>query len=182
MSTRARLTKIVSQLGPGKKKLPQVSELAQRKWNIVRGDKVQVVGDHVEAGKQGIVRKVLRKQDRVVVEGINVKPKHIKGNPERGIKGRTVQRERTIPYNNVNLVDPVTNQPTRTYKRLIDGEKVRVSKKSGAVIPRPDVLTFRKRPHNNIVTESCTLEEDVWEMTYQPTATAAATSNKDGDE
>lgn len=97
---------------------------------------------------------------------MNVAPKHIKGNPERGIKGRTIQKERSIPYNNVNLVDPVTNKPTRIYKKIIDGEKVRVSKKSGAVIPRPDILTFRKRLFNNIVTESDTLEEDVWEITY----------------
>jgi len=127
-----------------------------------------VVGDHAEAGKQGIVTKVLRKVDRVVVAGVNVAPKHIKGNPERGIKGRTLQKERTIPYGNVNLVDPVTNRPTRIVKKFVDGEKVRVSKKSGAIIPRPDVLAFRKRPHSNVATESDTLEEDVWEVTYSP--------------
>ena len=165
MSARQRLTRIMAQMGPKKpKRLPN-----RTRWNVLRGDKVQVVGHHPEKGKQGIVLQVFRDRDRVLVEGVNFGTKNIKGNPERGIQGRTIQRERTIPYSNVNLVDPVTGQPTRvTRQYLDDGSKVRVAKKSGAVIPRPDILTFRKRPVNNIVTESDTLEEAVWQVTYQP--------------
>lgn len=170
MATRMRLTKIMSKLGRGRSPKKPTEPLHLRKWDIVRGDRVQVIGDHAEAGKQGVVTKVLRKLDRVIVEGVNVAPKTIKGNPERGIKGRTVQKERTIPYSMVNLVDPVTNKPTRIYKKIIDGEKVRVSKRSGAVIPRPDVLNFRRRPHSNIVcsVSDTANESDVWEITYVP--------------
>ena len=73
-----------------------------------------------------------------------------------------------MPYSYVNLVDPVTNQPTRiSYSFLEDGTKVRVAKKSGAVIPRPDVLKYRKRPVSSLVTDKCTEQDDVWEITYE---------------
>lgn len=125
--------------------------------------------DHREFGKQGVVLKILRTLNRVLVEGVNMGPKHIKGNSERGIKGRTIQRERSLPYSAVNLVDPVTNKPTRIFRKILeDGTKVCVSKKSGAVIPRPDILTMRKRPVNAVVTESCTSEEDAWAISYVP--------------
>ena len=150
------------------------------KWNIVRGDKVQVVGNHPESGKQGIVQKVLRDRDRVLVQGINLGPCRMKGNRDRGLKGTTVQKERTLHYSNVNLVDPVTNQPTRVYRKYLDdGTKVRVAKKSGAILPRPDLLRIRKRPVNAVVTESDTHDEnDVWRQTYiPPTTTTSANEN-----
>lgn len=127
-----------------------------------------MIGDHTERGKQGKVLQVLRKTDQVLVEGVNIQPHEIKGDPERGIEGRTVDKESAIPYSKVNLVDPVTNKPTRiTYSILEDGTKVRVSKKSGAVIPRPEILLYRKRPISNIITDSDTTEDDVWEITYE---------------
>lgn len=169
MSARMRLTKVMANMTQRKPK-PAIEQAKNRKkWNIVRGDKVQVVGNHPEKGKQGVIKQVLRAKDRVIVEGVNMGSKHIKGDPDRGIKGRMVQRERTIPYYNVNLIDPVTGKPTRVARKYLDdGSKVRVAKQSGAVIPRPDILTFRKRPVSSIVTESDTAEEDVWKVTYQP--------------
>lgn len=152
------------------KRKPQLLEAAaKRKWNIVRGDKVQVIGNHPEKGKQGIVEKILRDRDRVIVQGVNLGPMRVKGNPDRGIPGRTESVPKAIHYSHVNLVDPVTNTPTRISKKILeDGSKVRVAKKSGAIIPRPDILTVRKRARSSIVTESDTLDEDVWEVTYNP--------------
>lgn len=176
MSARMRLTNILGKAGPRDAKLkPYLKEAAEKKrWDIVRGDKVQVIGSHPEKGKQGVVLQVLRKLDRVIVEGVNLGPKHIKGNSDRGLPGRMIQTERAVHYSKVNLVDPVTSKPTRIMKKILeDGTKVRVSVKSGAVIPRPDILTFRKRPVSAIVTESDTLEDDVWQMTYQPPTLAA---------
>mmetsp|Transcript_16298 Transcript_16298/g.31018 ORF Transcript_16298/g.31018 Transcript_16298/m.31018 type:complete len:178 (-) Transcript_16298:97-630(-) len=169
-SARARLMKIMSTASPGKRAPKPAVEAAKTKtrWNVVRGDRVQVVGNHPENGKQGKVLQVLRKVDRVVVEGINMANKIIKGNPDRGIPRRSFSKERSIPYSSVNLVDPVTNQPTRiTYNFLEDGTKVRVAKKSGAIIPKPDILKYRKRPASLVVTDKDTTEEDVWEVTYE---------------
>lgn len=168
MATRL---KIMNQLlKPRGKRKPQLLEAAKKKrWDIFRGDKVQVIGTHPERGKQGLVKTVNRETDRVIVEGVNLGPKRIRGDPERNIAGTTIQEERPIHYSKVNLVDPVTGLPTRVSRRILeDGTKVRVAKKSGAVIPRPQVP---KPPINSIVTESDTLDEDVWEFTYEPTTT-----------
>ena len=173
MSTRVRLTKILNQPASRRRQAEvtatTMDERNRRPWMVVRGDKVQVIGDHAEAGKQGVVRQVLRKQDRVIVQGVNLAAHHIKGNVDKGIKGRTVERERSLPYSQVSLVDPVTGKPTRAFHKILeDGAKVRVAKASGAIIPRPEILAFRKRPVNSVVTESDTLDEDVWQITYEP--------------
>lgn len=173
MSTRSRLTKILNQPAARRRQAEviaaKMNERNRRSWMVVRGDKVQVIGDHAEAGKQGIVRQVLRKQDRVIVNGVNLVAHHVKGNVDKGIKGRTVQRERSLPYSQVNLVDPVTGKPTRAFHKIMeDGSKVRVATSSGAIIPRPEILSFRKRPVSSVVTESDTLDEDVWQITYEP--------------
>lgn len=101
--------------------------------------------------------------DRVIVEGVNMGPRSIKGDKDKGIPGKVIQLERTMHYSNVQLVDPIQGIPTRIFKKILpSGEKVRISKKSGAIIPKPDVLKMRKKPISSIVTESCTSEDDAW--------------------
>ena len=169
MATRQRLMKILTQQTKRRKPSPQLREAAKKsKWDIVRGDKVEVIGVHPERGKQGIIKAVLRDKDRVIVEGVNMGPKHIKKDEARGIKGQIIMKERTIHYSKVNLVDPATGKPTRFYKKFQeDGTKVRVAKKSGAIIPKPDVYLERK-PVSSFVSDQCTTDTDVWEQTYQP--------------
>ena len=168
-AARNRLSQIASRAGKFHKPKAQIKE-AQKKtrWNILRGDKVQVIGrNHPERGKQGIVKKVLRDLDRVIVEGVNMGPRSIKGDKDKGIAGKVIQLERTMHYSNVQLVDPIQGVPTKIYKKYLpSGEKVRISKRSGAIIPKPDVLSMRRKPINSIVTESCTSEDDAWESTY----------------
>jgi large subunit ribosomal protein L24 len=140
------------------------------KWNIVRGDTVQIISKtHPEYGKRGIISHVDRKRDRVIVSGVNLAPYHQKPIQNAGLPGRTIVKERSIHYSNVNLIDPVMNVPTRVTRRYLeDGTKVRVAKKSGAIIPRPEILNVRKRSVSAIVTDSCTnSDEDVWEVTYE---------------
>jgi large subunit ribosomal protein L24 len=174
MATRTKAMKelLQSALTTRTQAKPQIREAAKKsKWNILRGDTVQVIDrKHPECGKQGIVTLVDRKRDRVIVQGINLAPKHIKPKPDMGRPGRTVERERSIHYSNVNLVDPVTGLPTRVRRKILeDGTKVRVAKKSGAIIPRPEILLERRKPKNMTVTESCTTDADaVWEITYKP--------------
>ena len=135
---------------------------------MVRGDRVQVIGDHAEKGKQGKVLQVIRKTDRLIVEGVNVKTMYVKGNPDRNIPGRAVTKERSIPSSYVNLADPMTNSLTRvTCSILEDGTKARVSKRSGAFVPKPEILRHRKRPVSGVITDKDTTEQDVWEITYE---------------
>ena len=161
MSTRLRLTKIMTQR-------PKAPKPPRTPTKLLRGDRVVVIGDHPEKGKQGTIKTMLP-SNRCIIENVHVAKKFIKGNPDRGIPGRVEFQERSIPLAQVSLVDPVSNAPTRArYQLLDDGSKVRVAVKSGAVIPRPDILTYRKRPVSSIVTESDTSEADAWEVTYAP--------------
>ena len=183
MSSRGKLVNFLMKGGHPRRKQnkPQIMEAAKKtKWNILRGDQVQVISRaHPECGKQGIVLKVDRLRDRVIVENVNMGSKNVKADPDRGRPGRTIRKERSMHYSNVNLVDPVTGQPTRVFKKFLeDGTKVRVAKKSGAIIPRPETLTARKRPKPMNVTESDTSsDEDVWDITYNPDEVTADIRN-----
>mmetsp|Transcript_15119 Transcript_15119/g.34970 ORF Transcript_15119/g.34970 Transcript_15119/m.34970 type:complete len:200 (+) Transcript_15119:242-841(+) len=143
-----------------------------KRWNIVRGDTVQVIDRRSsDYGKQGTVKEVIRSKMRVVVENVNLHPFRIKGDPERGTKGQTVMKERSMHYSNVNLVDPVTGFPTKvTYSFLEDGTKVRVSKRSGAIIPKPDLLKTMVNRSSIVSEDSDTAkDEDVWSESFVET-------------
>ncbi|KAL3817848.1 hypothetical protein ACHAXA_004022 [Cyclostephanos tholiformis] len=141
-----------------------------KRWNIVRGDTVQVIQrKHPEFGKQGKVQVVIREKMRVIVENVNLAPRRIPADPMRGSKAETVMMERSIHYSNLNLVDPVTGFPTKiTHTYLEDGTKVRISKRSGAIIPKPQVW---KQPQisNLIASEDSdtTNAAEVWAVTYK---------------
>ena len=138
-----------------------------KKWNLVRGDDVIVVDGPCE-GQRGIIQAVIRKMGRVVIEGVNVRPRKMKANPGVGLKAAVIDKPSSIHFSNVNLVCPVTNLPTRiSHKYLSDGTKVRISKRSGAVIPRPEILTQRRRPKSLEFGENDTTAEDSWEVTYK---------------
>jgi large subunit ribosomal protein L24 len=104
--------------------------------HVKKDDLVQVItGKKENKGKQGKVLSVDTKNNRVVVEGVNIITKHIRPsnvNPEGGI----VKKEGPIHASNVMLVDPKTNKPTRVGVEIKDGKKVRVSKKSGTPIDK----------------------------------------------
>ena len=71
---------------------------------------------------------------------------------------------------NVNLVDPTTNEPTKIrYGFLEDGSTVRISKKSGAIIPKPDRshLTYINRTKSREAGIYDTRGDLVLEKTYK---------------
>ena len=97
---------------------------------VKKGDVVTVIsGDY--KGKQGTVIKVITKTNRVVVEGVNVVKKHVKGNGQQA--GSINEVEAAIHASNVMIVDPKTNKPTRIGHSINkDGKKIRVTKKSNS--------------------------------------------------
>jgi len=102
---------------------------------IKKGDTVAVMtgGDR---GKTGEVLKVLPKEGRAVVQGVNIAKRHTKASG-MGQPGGIVEREATIHLSNIALVDATTGKPTKVgFRVLADGRKVRVAKASGAVIER----------------------------------------------
>jgi len=79
----------------------------------------------------------------------------------------------SVHYSNVNLVDPTTGQPTRVGTGFLDdGTKVRISKRSGAIIPKP--TWERTRPKNLVIGPLDTPTDDVMEVTYKPELDFAA--------
>jgi large subunit ribosomal protein L24 len=102
------------------------------KLKIKKGDKVVVITGR-DKGKSGEVLRVLRADNRVVVQGVNIIKRHTRPSP--GNTGGIVEKEAAIHVSNVAAVDPKSNQPTRVgYKLLEDGRKVRVAKRSGEVL------------------------------------------------
>lgn len=100
---------------------------------VRKGDKVVVVSGKDKA-KTGTVLAVYPKEDRVLVEGVNVIKRHSKPNPTNP-EGGIIEREAPIHLSNIQLADPKTGEPTRVgFKELQDGKKVRYAKKSGEVI------------------------------------------------
>ena len=103
---------------------------------IRRNDNV-VVTTGRDSGKRGRVLKVLPVKNRVIVEGVNLIKRHTRPNPQKNIKGGIVEREAAIHASNVMLRDPDTNEPTRIgSKKLPDGTRVRIGRKSGAVVDK----------------------------------------------
>ena len=99
---------------------------------IKKGDRVVLLAGK-DKGRQGSVLRVLPKEERVVVEGLNMVQRHTRptqGDPQGGIKNK----EAALHISNVAFVDPKSGEPTRVGFRIEDGKKVRVAKKSGEVI------------------------------------------------
>jgi large subunit ribosomal protein L24 len=77
-----------------------------------------------------------------------------------------VNRPCTVHYSNVMLVDPTTGEPTKVARRFLeDGTKVRVSKKTGQVIEKPDPLTNRV-PRNIVAGDKDTEADSVFDVTF----------------
>ncbi|MGB7432123.1 MAG: 50S ribosomal protein L24 [Ahrensia sp.] len=98
---------------------------------IRTGDEVVVLAGK-DKGRKGKVLKVMPKDDRAVVAGINMVKRHQKQtqNSEAGI----VNKEAAIQLSNLALVDPKDGKPTRVGFKVEDGKKVRFAKRSGEVI------------------------------------------------
>ena len=96
---------------------------------IKRGDTVVVISGK-EKGARGEVRRVLPREGRVVVSGVNVRTRHAR--PTQNNQQGLYTFEAPIHVSNVMLVDPNSGEPTRVGHRFADsGEKIRVSKKTG---------------------------------------------------
>jgi large subunit ribosomal protein L24 len=99
--------------------------------HVKKGDTLVVLSG-VHKGKQGKILKVFLDDHKVIVEGINLRKKHIKPN-QKNPQGGIQEKELPIHVSNVMLVH--NGQRTRVgHKKLADGKKVRVAKASGEVV------------------------------------------------
>ena len=98
--------------------------------NFKTGDKVVVISGK-DKGKEGKITHVLRAENRVVVEGVNIVKKHVKGKGQTA--GSINEVEAPIHASNVMIIDPKTKKPTRIGHSVNkDGKKIRVARKSNS--------------------------------------------------
>ncbi len=114
-------------------RLKKVLESHNNKLHVKKDDTVIVITGK-DKGKKGRVIAAYPRENRVLVEGVNMVKRHTRpnqANPQGGI----IEREAPIHVSNVMHVDPKSGQPTRIgYKILDNGKKVRIAKKSGQEI------------------------------------------------
>jgi large subunit ribosomal protein L24 len=103
------------------------------KLHVKKGD-IVYVNTGEDKGKTGRILQVLVKENRAIVEGVNLVSKHTKPNakhPQGGIE----KKEASIHISNLNVIDPKSGKPTRIGRKLnAKGVLVRYSKKSGEEI------------------------------------------------
>lgn len=100
---------------------------------IKKGDKVIVISGN-DKGTEGEVSRVLRKEGKLIISGVNVRKRHQK--PQQAgrqqVQGGIIEFEAPVDVSNVMLVCPHTGKPTRIgIRRDEDGKSVRFSKQSG---------------------------------------------------
>ena len=105
---------------------------------IKKNDTVTVIAGNYK-GKTGKVLKVYPSENRVIIEGVNLRKRHTKAN-QKNPQGGIIEKEAPINVSNVQLLDPKTNEATRVGAKIIIDDKtgkkksVRVSKVSGEMI------------------------------------------------
>jgi large subunit ribosomal protein L24 len=107
-----------------------------RKLQLRKGDRVRIIRGEF-AGQDGTILRAIPKENRVVVEGVNMRKRHMRpsqANPEGGI----VQFEAPIHASNVMLIDPKSGAPSRVRRRTnADGRTERIAARSGEPFPAP---------------------------------------------
>ena len=100
--------------------------------NFKVGDKVIVIAGSSK-GKEGKITKVLRNENKVIVEGCHIIKKHKKGNGQE--TGGILEIEAPIHASNVMIIDPKTKKRTRIGHTMDkDNKKIRIAKKSSEKI------------------------------------------------
>ena len=104
-----------------------------KKFHVKRGDTVYVNAGEYK-GQQGRVLEIIRKDNKAIVEGINMASKHTKPNAQYP-QGGIIKKEAPVHISNLMLLDGSSGESTRIGRRLNDdGKLVRYSKKSGEEI------------------------------------------------
>jgi large subunit ribosomal protein L24 len=104
------------------------------KLKLKKGDRVQVLSGK-DRGKQGVILKVMPREGKVIVEGVNTARRHTK--PRTATQpGGIIDKDMPLPVSSVAIVSPSDGRPTRVGYRFEDTggvtNKIRVCKRTGA--------------------------------------------------
>lgn len=94
---------------------------------IKKGDTVLIISGK-DKGKKGKILEVLRKESRVLIEGLNLRKKHVK--PKKsGEKGQTIEMPAPVHVSNVMMICPKCGKSSRVGFSVIEKRKYRICKK-----------------------------------------------------
>ena len=94
----------------------------------IRRDDIVLITSGKDKGKRGKVVRALPKEEKIVVEGINVRKKHVR--PKRsGEKGQVVQKPAPLHISNAKLICPKCSKAVRIGYKVEAGKKYRICKK-----------------------------------------------------
>ncbi len=99
---------------------------------IKKNDSVMIIAGK-ERGKIGKVIRVQPQLERAVVERLNMVKRHVKPRGPQD-SGGILEKEAAIHLSNLMLVDPQDGRPTRVGFKVVDGRKMRVSRRTGNVL------------------------------------------------
>ena len=99
--------------------------------NLKKNDTVKVISGKAR-GKSGKILRVLTTKSTAIVEGLNLVKKHQRPT-QQDQKGGIVEREAPIHLSNLMLVNK-SNEPVKVARRVVDGKRVRVEKKTGKAV------------------------------------------------
>ncbi|XP_017578257.1 probable 39S ribosomal protein L24, mitochondrial [Pygocentrus nattereri] len=121
---------------PGKKRRKVfVEPVANEDWSVFRGDVVEILSGK-DKGKQGKITQVFRRRNWVIVEGLNTHYRYVGRSGD--YRGAYIANEAPLLLKDISLIDPTDRKPTETQWRFTEeGEKVRVSARTGRIIPKP---------------------------------------------
>lgn len=149
-----------------------VEPIAERDWMWFRGDRVQVMSGP-DKGKQGYINRIFQERNWVTVMGLNMKPT-ITGK-SKDFPGLCILKEMPLLVTTeIKLVDPTDELPADGVEWRFDeqGERIRVSIRSGSVIPKPSQSesTYDYKAKESYVEHKTkdTKAKDVEEITFEP--------------
>ena len=99
---------------------------------IKKGDKVKILSGK-DRGKISTVREIIRRDGKVIVEGVNIVTTYKKNKGDQK-KGGLLKVEGPISVSKVQLIDPKSNKPTRVGLRRENGKVIRIAKKTKEII------------------------------------------------
>lgn len=99
---------------------------------IKKGDQVLVISGK-EKGKKGKVIKILLKEKKIIIEGLNIRKRHSKPR-KSGQKGEIIEFPAPINVSNVELICPKCGKAVRIGYKIVEKKKYRICKKCGQEI------------------------------------------------
>jgi len=142
-----------------------------KEWKIFKGDRVEILAGK-DKGKHGLINCIIKERNWAFVEGLNceftLKSQH-PNLPPACLKNELP----LIVTTQIKLVDPSDNQPTDVDWRFTEkGERVRVSARTGRIIPLPsgakELDDFVNPLTYNESADKDTKEEELLEVTFKP--------------